>query len=101
MADLNDQIGAAERRLSEIDSRLAELRAERIDETDVAAALADFDSVWGALSPREQARVIKLLVERVEFDAAVGAIEVSFHAAGIKALANGDHEAAENVEDAA
>jgi site-specific DNA recombinase len=53
----NEQIGMAERRLTEIDCRVAELRAERLDASDVATALADFDNVWAALSPREQARL--------------------------------------------
>jgi site-specific DNA recombinase len=54
----------------------------------VAAAFADFDNVWKALSPREQARVLQLLVRRVEFNVAESTIEVSFHATGIKALAD-------------
>lgn len=87
IADLNDQIGAAERRMTEIDARLAELEAERIDAADVAAAFADFDNVCQTLSPREQARVLHLLVRRVEFNVAESTIEVSFHASGIKALA--------------
>lgn len=94
LVDLNDQAGAAERRLTEIDIRLAELKAERIDAADVAAAFADFDNVWRALSPREQARILQLLVRRVEFDEAEGTIEVSFHATGIAVLA------AKNTDDA-
>jgi len=101
LADLNDQVVAAERRLAEIDCRAAELEAERVDTADVAAALSDFDNVWRALSPREQARIVQLLVQRVEFDAGEATIEVSFHAAGIKTLANGERDAAEHVEDAA
>ncbi len=101
LADLNDQVVAAERRLAEIDCRVAELQAERVDTTDVAAALADFDNVWRALSPREQTRIVQLLVQRVEFDAGEGTIEVSFHPSGIKALANGDRDATGPAKDPA
>ena len=101
LAELNQQADVAERRLTEIDSRVTVLQAERIDPADVAAALADFDNVWGALSPREQARVIRLLVQRVEFDATEGTIEVSVHPTGIKTLAGGEPVATEHVEDAA
>jgi site-specific DNA recombinase len=87
--DLNSQVGASERRVTEISTRLAELDAERIRSTDVAAAFADFDNVWGALSPREQARVLQLLVQRVEFDSADESLTVSFHATGIRVLADG------------
>ena len=97
LADLNDQVGAAERRLTEIDVRLAELKAERIDAADVTEAFADFDNVWRALSPREQARVLQLLVRRVEFDATDSTIEVSFHAVGIRALADEQVEEAEEA----
>jgi site-specific DNA recombinase len=97
IAELNDQVSAAERRLVEIEANVAELNAELVDEADVAAAFADFDGLWATLSPREQARVVHLLVRRVEFDAADGAIEVSFHAAGIKALASGNADGAEEA----
>ena len=95
---LNGQVEAAERRIAEIDARLAELHAERIGRSDVAAALAEFDGVWQVLSPREQARVVHLLVQRVEWDVAESTIEVAFHATGIRTLAE---EAAGEVEEAA
>jgi site-specific DNA recombinase len=101
IADLNDQVREAERRLGEIEEKLGELRSMLVDEADVAAAFTDFDNLWKALSPREQVRVIHLLVARVEFDAGDSTIEVSFHAAGIKTLtADGEADAA-HVEDAA
>lgn len=72
---------------------------------DVAAAFADFDNIWTALSPREQVRLINLLVNRVDFDAADNSIEVSFYPSGIKAVAQGDSDRAASsaaaVEDAA
>jgi len=87
LANLAEQISVAERRLSEIAVRLAALETGRIDPPDVTAALADFDNVWGALSPREQARVLQLLVARVEYDAADSSIEITFHETEIKSLA--------------
>jgi site-specific DNA recombinase len=90
-------VGKAERRLVEIDAQVAENRANVVSKADVTAALADFDSVWNALSPKEQARVLTLLIGRVEFDAVDNSIEVSFHPSGIKALG----EEVRAVEDAA
>jgi site-specific DNA recombinase len=98
LLDLNNQVGAAERRISEIAARVAELEAERTDASDVAAALGDFDNVWHALSPREQARVLHLLVQLVEFDATAGALDITFHPTGIRALAG---ELAQDAEEAA
>ncbi len=105
IADLNDQIRASDHRLAEVDAKVAELQEDVINETDVAAAFTDFDNVWKALSPREQGRLIRLLISRVEFDAADSSIEISFHPSGIKTLAtDADEPAAPHagaVEDAA
>lgn len=87
IADLTDQVSQSERRLTEVDGQIAELRGDLVTEADVAAAFAEFDNVWTVLSPREQVRLINLLVHRVEFDAADSSIEVSFYPSGIKALA--------------
>ena len=64
LADAHDRIRDAERRSTEITEELATMDAERIDEAEVASALADFDSVWDCLAPREQARIIDLLALR-------------------------------------
>jgi len=101
IADLNDQAREAERRLAEIAGETSELQRELVCEADVTVAFANFDNVWQALSPREQARLIGLLVARVEFDAADSSIEITFHPTGIKALAQGAREGSEHVEDAA
>jgi len=57
-----------------------------VDEKDVAQALAAFDPLWETLAPREQARMIRLLVERVDYDGEKGTVSVRFHRAGIKML---------------
>jgi hypothetical protein len=61
--------------------------AIRVTEEEVAAALSSFDPVWEALSPREQARIVQLLVERIDYDGGEGTIEIAFHPAGLKSLA--------------
>jgi len=87
LADAHDRIREAQRRVTEIDDELAALGGDLVDEAEVAAALADFDAVWDCLAPREQARVIELLVERVEYDGQGGSVSITFHPSGIKALA--------------
>ncbi len=101
IADLHDKIGQFEQRLTEIENQIAVHQGDLITDGEVAAALRDFDGVWAALSPREQTRLINLLVSRVEFDAPETAIEISFHPSGIKALASGKNAANAAVEDAA
>ncbi len=104
IADLHDQISKSQRRLAEIDGQLVELRRDLVTETDVATAFADFDNLWTALTPREQVRMLNLLVHRVEFDASDSSMEISFYPSGIKTLAAGTEGLATQagaVEDAA
>jgi len=92
LADLQERICSAERRLSQVREELDCLRGEALDEAAVAGALGRFDLVWGALSPYEQARLLRLLIERIDYDGREGAISIMFHASGIKMLAEGKLE---------
>lgn len=62
------------------------LEANRVSDAAVAKALAEFDGVWAALTPKEQARQVGLLVETIEYDGAAGTVAITFHPAGIKVL---------------
>jgi site-specific DNA recombinase len=87
LADLQDRVRSAEQRLAEVrEQRIAADRGA-VDEEDLAAALSLFDPVWDALVPKEQARVLRLLVERVGFDGRSGSLAITFRPSGIKALA--------------
>jgi site-specific DNA recombinase len=98
LVDAHDRIRDAERRMTEIDDELAVLTSNLVDEAEVAAALGDFDTVWDCLAPREQARVIELLVEQISYDGNGGNISITFHPTGIKTLAG---ELAKRNEEAA
>lgn len=82
-----ERIGVAERRLAEIDSELGALDGELIDDGEVVAALADFDAVWECLAPREQVRILELLIERIEYDGNGGNVSITFRPSGIRTLA--------------
>ena len=62
------------------------LEREAVDESDLARALEIFDPVWTALTPREQARSLRLLIERVGYDGRDGTVTVTFRPPGIEAL---------------
>ena len=87
LVDAHDRIHNAERRVTEIEDELAALNGNLIDEAEVAAALTDFDAVWDRLAPREQTRVIELLVEQITYDGKDGNISITFRPTGIKTLA--------------
>jgi site-specific DNA recombinase len=57
-----------------------------IDEDEAARTLAAFDPVWETLTLREQARVLGLLIQRVDYDGDKGTVSVTFHPAGIETL---------------
>jgi site-specific DNA recombinase len=97
LAELHERIGEAEQRLTGIRDELASIEAATVSEGDVRAAMADFDEVWEALNPKEQGRLLQLLVERVEYDGQTSTVSITFHPTGVKALAGqmtNDHEVA-------
>jgi site-specific DNA recombinase len=94
LADIHDRVRAAEQRAAAVGERIAALGGDAVDEEELRAALSTFDPVWDALSPREQARVFRLLVERVDYDGAQGTVSVTFRPNGIKTLAQRHEEVA-------
>jgi site-specific DNA recombinase len=88
LADLQDRIRSAERRATEVREQVVAINRDLIDHQDVAKAMSAFDPVWESLTLREQARIVQLLVERVDFDGSTGKVAITFHPSGIKTLAN-------------
>ncbi len=89
IAALGDEQRRIETRRAEIDVEIAALEADRISETEVADAFADFGTLWESLTPAEQQQLFRTLIERVEFDPADSSLEIRFHAIGIRTLADG------------
>ncbi|QDU76939.1 DNA-invertase hin [Bremerella volcania] len=99
LADLQERIRGAERRATEVREQVIALSRDIVDEREVAKAMAVFDPVWESLTPREQTRIVQLLVERVDYDGTTGKVTITFHPSGIKTLA--DELAGRDTEDAA
>jgi site-specific DNA recombinase len=85
LADLHERIRAAEERLAATGRELGALAGQRLDDGLAVAALAEFEPVWAALTPREQERLLRLLIQRIEFDGEQ--VSITFQPAGIQALA--------------
>ncbi len=88
IADLLEWISEAERRLPQLDARIEALERETISRAEAEAAFADFDALWSNLIPREQARLLKLLISTVEYDAQNGSVAITFRPTSIRALLN-------------
>jgi site-specific DNA recombinase len=87
LADLQERITGAERRMNEVRDQLAVANSTHIDETEVTEALAKFDDVWNILSPREQTRIVELLIERIDYDGGTGNIAITFRQDAVPLLA--------------
>ena len=87
LADLQDRIRKGEQRALEVREEMAALQRKQVDKDELATALSLFDPVWESLAPREQARVVELLVEHVAYDGRDGTISLTFRPTGIKTLA--------------
>jgi len=94
IADLHARVRQGEERLAAIKAKFGELKADPVGEEDVAAAFANFDNIWDQLTPRERAKVVSLMVARVEYDGAESTVSVTFHASGVKHLPRKREEAA-------
>jgi site-specific DNA recombinase len=87
LADLQERIRQGERRHADIQEQLVALEGEVVDEHEIALALSSFDPVWEALTPREHARIVELLIERVDYNGTTGKVAITFQPAGIRTLA--------------
>ena len=88
IADLNQRITDADRRLPELERAVADLEAETISQAEAQAAFTDFDGLWESLIPREQARLLQLLLTSVDYDGDDGTVSVAFRPTSIRSLIN-------------
>jgi site-specific DNA recombinase len=88
LAEVQERIGLIEGRVRQAREQVHALRQRMLDEEEAAQALSLFDPLWGTLSLAEQAHVLGLLVEHVDYDGAQGKVTISFHSTGVRALAD-------------
>ncbi|GMV96225.1 MAG: hypothetical protein AMXMBFR83_05930 [Phycisphaerae bacterium] len=93
LADVQERIRVAEQRASEVRDRIIRAGRELVDAQEVAQACSLFEPVWETLAPREQARILHLFIQRVDYDGANGNVSITFHPTGIKTLADELNEA--------
>jgi len=86
LAELHERIERGERQLRLANEQITEIETQSLTPRDVADAFDDFDRVWKALTTREQAELLGLLVAKVEFDQSDCTISISLHASGIASL---------------
>jgi len=86
LSELEGLIEKTERRATEVREKLIAVERGTVDEEDLKSVLAHFAPVWDVLFPREQARILRLLIERVDWDRQNESLEIAFRPTGIKSL---------------
>lgn len=76
-----------ERRRREVADRDETLAAQVVDADAVGRGLAQFTDVWNVLLAPERERVVRLLIERVDYDGRSDEMKISFSPTGASLLA--------------
>jgi site-specific DNA recombinase len=87
LAELQGRVGQVEQRVGRLRSQAESVRQQRLDEAEAGRVLAGLDGAWGTMLPGEQSRLVRLLVERVDYDGAAGKVSITFQPLGLKTLA--------------
>lgn len=87
LAELQERISTVQGRVQKIREQMQGTHTQLLHEDEAALAMSIFDPVWGTLTPREQIRVVHLLVEQVDYDGSKGKVSLTFRPTGIKTLA--------------
>jgi site-specific DNA recombinase len=87
LAELDADIAEVDQRAGETRRDLVALDRGLVDPEDLRRALADLEPVWAELFPKERARVLALLLERVVFDPESGEVAITFRTGGPRLLA--------------
>ena len=91
---LQDVIRERQEEIAGLNERVAVLEQRKLEPDELAGAIESFDPLWDALPPGQKAKLIHLLVERIEYDGESESISVTFHQTGIDALTRQHQEAA-------
>jgi len=87
-------LGKLQDRSREINTQVAQARKEIVDvsgrlvsEREMKLAFSLFDPIWDSLTPGEQTKAMRLIVEHIRYDPSQGSVAIQFQPAGIRALA--------------
>jgi len=72
LAELQARLAQIEQRLARLRGQMEALQQERLDQAAATEVLSGLVPAWEAMTPDEQARVVRLLVSRVDYLPALG-----------------------------
>jgi len=86
LADLHAKLDEAQGCADGANKVIASTDTQMVLPDEVDAAFDDFDGVWSRLPPKQQMRLVRLLVQRVDYDAEKGSVSIAFHPLGIRQM---------------
>jgi site-specific DNA recombinase len=86
LAASQERIASLERRLGGIKTELATLDVQAINRDDLARALEAFDPIWDVLLTPERERVLRLLIEKVEYEGTTQQLAITWRLSGFGQL---------------
>ena len=84
---LQSRMREAHQRATEARGGIIDISGQLVSEREMRLALSLFDPVWESLTPKEQTRAMRLIVERVGYDSREGSVSIQFQPTGIRSLA--------------
>ena len=87
LKELESQVNTLNGRLVEIGDQIRSADSGLADRETLISTLKVFTPIWDLLFPLEQERLIRLLIDRIDFDGEASKIEMTFRPAGIMTLA--------------
>ena len=77
-----------ESRTAKIRTEMAALESRTFNQADVARALQAFDPIWEVLLTPEKERVLRLLIERIDYNRETEELEIVWRLGGFGELAD-------------
>jgi site-specific DNA recombinase len=90
---LQNEMREEQEKIAGVNERMAGIRQRMLNPDELIGAVEAFDPMWNAMSPTQQAKLIHLLVDRIEYDGEMEAISITFHPTSIKTLGQNHREA--------
>jgi len=91
LGHLQELLREQQQEVRRLDEETAATRERMVESGELAGAAETFGPLWDSLPLAEQAALVHLLIDRVEYDADTESISISYHPTGIRTLA-GQHE---------
>ncbi len=86
LADAQERANVMEDRRQAVADRLEELAAQDVDSDAICRALTQFTELWDVLLAPERERVVRLLIDRIDYNGADDQMKISFSATGASLL---------------